>query len=167
MSNEFGDPPFAQAEQLNPYQAPPVLIPQMDAKKATDQLLLKKFRSQIQALGILWILFGVLCAAVTIAIFFVSDMQLQEPIARIIFAAILGFLTFIWLISGILSCYKIMPGVWIGLAASYLSLAGNVINFNLCGLVIMLVAIIQGHRVISWASKLSAEGIPLNQKPVI
>jgi hypothetical protein len=55
--------------------------------------------------------------------------------------------------------------VYVGLALSYLSALGNLVNLNLCGLAIVVVAIVQAHRVISFAGQLNRAGIPLTTRP--
>ena len=63
-----------------------------------------------------------------------------------------------------MSCLKQIWAVYVGLVLSYISVIGNLININVCGLVILVVIIIQAHRVIGWSRELTARGIPLNTK---
>ena len=55
--------------------------------------------------------------------------------------------------------------VYVGLGLSYLSVISNLFNFNLCGMIILVIVIIQAHRVISWAGQLRRAGIPLTARP--
>lgn len=55
--------------------------------------------------------------------------------------------------------YSDMPGI------SYLSLLGNRTSLNMCRLVIVILVLIQGHRVIGFLKTLLAAGAPLNSKP--
>ena len=66
---------------------------------------------------------------------------------------------------GVFSCLKHMWAVYVGLGLSYLSVISNLFNFNLCGMIILVIVIIQAHRVISWAGQLKRAGIPLTARP--
>jgi hypothetical protein len=168
MSNEFSD--------QNPYQAPATTSVAIDTSAGTSNLLLlKKFRSQIHAIGGLWIIFGVmggLGAFFMTALFITDGFGESERLAELkgmatLLLAILVPSSIAWMLVGIFSCYKKMPAVYVGLVLSYISLIGNLLNFNLCPAIILGAAIFQAHRVISMAGELRKLNISLNAKPTI
>ena len=120
--------------------------------------MLKKFRQQIHALGLFWLLIGI--ASLILA----SQMTRLVPITSTGVILMLSF-AIIDVVCGVLACLKNMPAVIVGLVVSYISLAGTLIFFNICGLVIILTVILQAHRVLKWGSQLNARGIALTTKP--
>jgi hypothetical protein len=132
--------------------------------------ILKQFREQMLALGVLWILFGTLGSVAGAALVAMHLGQIQIDPARLdsfplvltLFALAIGLL---WLFAGVGTLMKRQEAVVAGLVLSYLWLLGNVISFNLCLAALAIVVIIQGHRVLRFASQLRAAGVPLDTKP--
>ena len=150
----------------NPYQPPAIDVgPPTTGAAATPAAarLVKDFRTQIHALGGFWIFIG--CLALALAAFLGGTVDPEESPA--VAMGILGGLGLVWLSLGVLTCYKQLWAVYVGLVLSYLSLIGNLItlNFNICGLVLLIAAIAQAHRVIGWAKQMTQMGIPLTTKP--
>jgi hypothetical protein len=150
----------------NPYQAPAIdtgHVPTGAASTAAAASLVKDFRTQIHALGGFWIFIGSL--ALALAAFLGGTVDPEESPA--VAMGILGGLGLVWLTLGVLTCYKQLWAVYVGLVLSYLSLIGNLItlNINICGLILLIAAIAQAHRVIGWAKQMTRMGIPLTTKP--
>jgi hypothetical protein len=142
-------------DQNNPYQAP--LPDAMTAPATTDANLrlfkmLKDFRAQILALGAFWIFIGVVNLGIGVAApSFVGDRN--DDVVPIV-AVILGCVGLAWIVLGGLVCAKQMWAVYVALVLSYLTL-----------LALLVVVILQAHRVLGWAKELTRLGIPLNMKP--
>jgi hypothetical protein len=151
---------------INPYQAPSLAagMPAIDAREAEVRAKIKKFRDQIHALGAFWIIIG------TVAIGLGSFVLAGTP-GEVIAAGweLLGAIVVVqgiaWFGLGVATCLKQMWAVYIALVLSYLSILGNLVRFNVCSLIILVVVILQAHRVIGWARELTAAGIPLDAKP--
>lgn len=168
MANDFSSP--------NPYQAPSAASFHIDPNtQSSNQLVLKKFRSQVHALGGLWIFFGVMGgvgAIIMIAMMATNGFGNAQRFAEMqgyitVLTGILGIASLAWTTIGVFACFKKLPAIYTGLVLCYLSLVGNLLNINICAVVILIVAIIQAHRVISMAGELRKLGIPLNAKPSI
>lgn len=71
----------------------------------------------------------------------------------------------IWLGLGVSICLKLIWALYVALVLCYLSVIGNLINLNVCGLVILIVVILQSHRVLGWAKQLQQASIPLTARP--
>lgn len=154
------------ADAPNPYQPPAIdvgSLPTGAAATPAAYKLVKDFRTQIHALGAFWIFIGGL--ALALVAFAASLVDPGESPA--LFMGILGGLGLVWLALGVLTCCKQIWAVYVGLVLSYLSLIGNLVtlNFNLCSLILLIAAIAQAHRVISWARQMTHMGIPLTTKP--
>ena len=134
----------------NPFQAPtpiePLAEPVDSALNAAEE---KKFNQQIIALGAFWIIIGAITLGF-VGVAFSNGQRLPLSVGGLVFVGVLGLL---WIGIGVLTCMKKIPAVWVGLILSYLSLLGQVISVNLCGLVILVLVITQAHRVISWSKK--------------
>jgi len=156
-------------DQTNPYQSPPTaapLAPVSSQANLQHLKMLKDFRSQIVALGAFWIIIGGLAAIM--GIFATSFLITANDVAPQTLAMMCGIIVVLglaWVTLGVLACLKQMWAVYVGLVLSYISLVGNLINLNICGLVILVVVIIQAHRVIGWAGQLTRARIPLNTRP--
>ncbi|HEV7282466.1 MAG TPA: hypothetical protein VGN57_19845 [Pirellulaceae bacterium] len=132
--------------------------------------ILKQFREQMLALGVLWLLFGALGSVAGAALvamhlgqFDVDAERLEGfPLFLALFALAIGLL---WLFAGVGTLMKRQGAVIAGLVLSYLWLVGNVISLNLCLAALAIVVIIQAHRVLRFASQLRAAGVPLDTKP--
>lgn len=131
-----------------------------------DRTIIKKFREQILALGVLWILLG--CLAGTVVVLasggsraFGAGLAGEDRLLLGIIAALALF----WVVLGVLTCMKQMWAVYVGLVLSYISALGNIIQLRVCALVLLIFVILQAHRVIKWAGQLRAAGFPLTAKP--
>jgi len=155
-------------DSQNPYQAPASAAPPpgepLTANNVLQVKLLKDFRSQIHALGGFWIFIGALAGAVGIFLASAAVNDLEDVEGLVVLGLIL-VMSLAWIGLGICTCLKQMWAVYVGLVLSYLSLIGNIINFRICGLVILGIVIVQAHRVISWAGHLKQAGIPLTARP--
>jgi hypothetical protein len=144
------------------------------APGAIDRTVIKKFREQIHALGGLWILIGGLAGALVVFASAASGGAgagagggITSPLAGGggLLLGVVGALALFWITLGVFTCMKQMWAVYVGLVLSYISAAGNLIQFNLCGLIILAVVILQAHRVIGWAKQMRLAGVPYNAKP--
>ena len=127
-----------------------------------DPELIKRFRREIHGLGGIWIFFGICGLALAAgALSGAARARGIEPAAGVIF----GLVGLCWLAAGVLACLKKMWAVYAGLVLSYIGVLGNLIKFNPCGLIIIIIVLIQAHRTISWAKKMQAQQIPLDSKP--
>ncbi len=151
--------------EFNPFEAPTEDSRTFD--KASDglTLVLKKFRQQMTALGAVWIFFG--SFGMVASGFMLTRSQNLQSNGNIGFvvAIFVAIVSIMWFGLGIATCFKQMWAVYVGLGISYLSLLGNLTSLNICGLVIVILVIIQGHRVIGYSKTLLAAGVPLNAKP--
>lgn len=135
----------------------------------------RQFREQIHALGGLWVFFGLIVLGLTIAVLAVgANVGVFGPDDQF-YVILLAAIGLSWLTTGVLAFLKEMWGVYLGLGMTYLSLVVQVVQLKdmregaICGKVIafaILIAVIaQAHRVIGWANKMRAAGLPLNTKP--
>lgn len=155
----------------NPYRSPQAdlrgPVPQETAP--VDPMLIRKFRQQIIALGAVWIILGIVGGgAMALALggvdAFAAAADVDGPVAPLVMQitlAAVAVLGVVWVILGIFACLKQLWAVYTGLVLSYISLVGNVLTLNLCALVILIVIILQAHRVIGFAKRLRAAGVPL------
>lgn len=128
--------------------------------------MVKKFRSQIHALGVFWIVIGAITVGMGGMIFAgQGDFAKLDEAERAISGGIVVGMGMTWVVLGALSLLKQMWACYVALVLSYLSLVMQIVNLNICPLVILIVVVLQAHRVISWSGKLKANGIPLTAKP--
>jgi len=147
----------------NPYQSPAAadpFAPSLAGANLVTVKLLKDFRAQIHALGAFWIIIGLVAAGLGLMMIRGDN---APPVT--LFSLLFLGVGLAWFGLGIGTCLKQMWSVYVALVLSYLSLAVNLVSFNLCGLIIVAVVILQAHRVINWAKQLTAAGIPLNAHP--
>jgi hypothetical protein len=128
---------------------------------------LKDFRSQILALGVAWIILAglALAAAALAAGVLVGAVGESADDTTPILLAIVGVAGLIWGGLGVCACLKKMWAVYVGLVLSYISVAGNLLQLNLCAIVILALIIVQAHRVIGFAKELQRAGVPLTTRP--
>jgi len=62
------------------------------------------------------------------------------------------------LVLGVLTCMKNITALRVGLVLNYVIATLQLLVLNLCGVGIMVVAILQAHRVLGLRRKLQAEG---------
>jgi hypothetical protein len=133
---------------------------------AVDRKLLRKFREQIHALGALWIIIGSLAGVLAVVTLqgnrdLAAGLGSDEQIVLILIAG----MGLVWFVLGVLTCLKHMWAVYVALVLSYGSLVGQVFKLNLCGGIILVIVILQAHRVIGWSKQMRAAGMPLTAKP--
>lgn len=127
---------------------------------------LKAFRDQLVALGALWIVIGLLSGAmgVYLATQAMGQTSGQDPggAAAGIVLWVLSFVNTGYgvasLVLGVLACMKRITALRVGLVLNYVILVIQVLALNFCGAAIMVVAILQAHRVLSLRKKLIAAG---------
>jgi hypothetical protein len=149
----------------NPYQSPQIEMPMFAPAPAANLRLhktLKDFRSQILALGVAWIILAGLALAAGVLIGVIGE---QPDDATPIVMAVVGVVGLLWGGLGVCACLKQMWAVYTGLVLSYLSVAGNLLQMNLCPIVILVLIIVQAHRVIGFAKELQRAGVPLTTRP--
>ncbi|HEY2411530.1 MAG TPA: hypothetical protein VGI40_04780 [Pirellulaceae bacterium] len=151
----------------NPYQSPaaptPVFQPSSGAHERLHKVL-KDFRSQIIALGAFWIFIGVVVIAAGVVVS-MSNEASRDPTTMDILVAVFGVMGAIWVALGVCVCLKQIWAVYVALTFSYLSLIGNLLRLQICGIVLLGAVIFQAHRVLRWAKELQAAGIPLTTRP--
>ncbi|HYH66491.1 MAG TPA: hypothetical protein VD866_17490 [Urbifossiella sp.] len=136
-----------------------------DAPPPVNRKIIRKFREQIHALGAVWIILGGLAEGLVVVAQFVMkdaprDIPLDSPFWLFVAAVGLG-----WFMLGVCTCLKQMWAVYGGLILSYMSFAGQLMNLNICAGIIVLLVILQAHRVIGWARQMREAGVPLDARP--
>lgn len=152
------------SEGPNPY-ASPTTAPGFSPTGLSPEMskLVRDFRSQTLALGVLWIIFALLVGGLGIFLL-LGQAEPFESLAPIL-AVIFGAISLVWAAAGVGTFCKKSWGIYTGLVMSYIALVGNVVNLNLCGLVIIVVVLFQAHRVLGFMQKMRAAGLPLNTLP--
>jgi hypothetical protein len=115
-------------------------------------------------LGTVWIGAGMLatfaCGSVGLQLF-ESVLLGRSPTIAIF--------TFFWglplVVLGIAVFLRQMWAVRIGLVLTYIATASSLFSCNVCGLVLFLLLLMQGHRALAMAGQLTRAGIPLNTRP--
>jgi hypothetical protein len=155
-------------DEPNPYQAPESeLRPPVDLERAAvTRELVKKFRDQTLALGVLWIILGTATAAMG-GIFLRRTPGYLHAVGPSVYALLLVnvVLNLVWVVLGVLTCMKQLGAVHVGLVLSYLFLLERVVSLNVPMAVILIAVILQAHRVIGWARQMRAASVPLTAKP--
>ncbi len=153
-------------EPQNPYQSPAVAAPVIDPAHAGNlrlHKLLKDFRAQILALGAFWVFIGLV--AIVIGVLAGNGSLARDDNAGMIVMAIMGIVGLGWMLLGVMTCLKQTWAIYVALVLSYLSLISSLARFQICGIILLLVVILQAHRVLGWAKELRCAGIPLTTKP--
>jgi hypothetical protein len=167
VPNPFADDAPSAAPSPNPYESPQFAAEPQFAPAATSVQLAKKlgdFRTQIVALGAGWIVLSALGLAAGAFLF--ASLREAEVEGIWVVAAIVLSMGFIWLVLGVCTCAKQMWSVYAGLVLCYVSAAGNLFSLNLCAIAILVVFIVQAHRVIRLAGELRRAGIALTTRPI-
>lgn len=130
-----------------------------------------QFHQQIVALGVLWVLmFGVVPGVA--AYRFASQVRGESGYLAILLAGS----ALVWTVLGVLACRRHMWAVRIGLVLSYLIPVITVADLVwggpagggggcLYSALFVILSILQAHRVIGFARKMRAAGIPLDRMP--
>lgn len=124
--------------------------------------MLKDFRSQSLALGVLWLIFAAVVIGLALLVVFNSDEVEGGPVV----AGGLALMGVVYTLAGVGTLMKQSWGIYVGLTIAYLSLAGSALRINLCGLIFTIAILIQGHRILKFMKQLKAAGIPLDTKPI-
>ena len=132
-----------------------------DELKPESRELLIKFRQQIHAVGGIWIMVGTVLALVGLYILFSTQVPAFLKAQRGDVELVLGCA---FLLLGVYTCRKDMSALAVGLILSYAVALFTLVNGGKVGFLLIL-AIMQGHRVRGFAKKLTAEGIALTTKP--
>jgi hypothetical protein len=167
VPNPFADQASSATPSPNPYESPQfAAMPQL-SPTSTVRLVkkLRDFRTQIVALGAAWIVLAAIGLAAGAFLFASRGGGEIDEEGLWVVAAIVLSMGLIWLVLGIWTCAKQMWSVYTGLVLCYVSAAGNLFSFNLCAIAILVVLIVQAHRVIGLASELKRAGILLNTRP--
>jgi Na+/melibiose symporter-like transporter len=126
---------------------------------------LREFRTMIVALGVAWIVLAAIGIALGVFLLTASGNRELDPRPLTVISAIVLVIGVVWLVLGVGACAKQIWSVYTGLVLCYVSALGNLFSFNVCAIVIMLVLILQAHRVIGLAGELKRAGIPLTMRP--
>src|SRR4051794_899936 len=143
-------------DELNPYR-PPEASPSPGnepVRAAIDPEVVREFRRQIHALGGLWIIGGTLALTLAVAGLGARGGLWANPAPDffseevLILLAVLAVAGAVYLPLGVAACLKHTWAVTIGVVLSYLSLLNQLAGVNVCSLVILILIILQAHRVI-------------------
>src|SRR3954471_10305728 len=148
--------PFAEQ---NPYAPPTTPGGNFSINPSSHSLemskLVKDFRAQSLALGVAWLIFGGL-VVLAICLLLVVSLTPQQFDATL-FPILIGLMAISgigWLAGGVGTLMKQVWGIYVGLVMSYFALVGNLLNFNICGLVIIIFILVQAHRVLTFANRM-------------
>ena len=147
------------AQSYEPSAAAQAYARDVDTRETMETI--KKFREQMHALGALWIIIGAI--ALGLSLYTMNEMPGDENAFGVV--VVFGFFGLLWFGLGIATCFKLIGAVYVGLVISYLSLLANILSLNICGTIVVIVVILQAHRVIKWAGEMRNSGIPLNSLP--
>lgn len=161
---------------VNPYASPAAVDDELPLQTTDNsRALLQQFRAQMHGLAVLWLLVGVLVSVLGLAFLSGELLAIGETFFRFegIFVG-LAILTAgaLWLIAGLITLFKRLWAVYLGLVGSYVALALFVIAgiawsevATLVPIMFFGIAIVQSHRLIGWANDLRNRGIPLSARP--
>ncbi|MEZ6105683.1 MAG: hypothetical protein R3B96_06085 [Pirellulaceae bacterium] len=167
----------AMNDETNPYSQtsttpePLVLSDEQKAICALQQTL-KTFREQIHALGVVWIILGVITIAVCLNIYLtvIATHEHQPGEARetwfiaTLLLAMTAMTGLVWIVVGVLSCMKWIGAVYVGMVATILAIFAELLTFHPCTFVmagVLALLIVQIYRVLKFGRELKNAGIPL------
>lgn len=151
-----------------------------------DAKFVNRFRREVHALGGFWIFMGVLQALFAIGVYASRDPAAAARFGGMkeVLMIVAAVFTAVYLLVGVLTCIKSLPAIYVGLVLTYLALAGYLFSLVVvltgappagalvCVLIIFAIwvlintiVVVQGHRVIGWASRLREAGLPLTVRP--
>jgi hypothetical protein len=141
-------------------------------KQSEEDDFVKQFHEQMVALGVLWILVpGLISGAMA---FFAIEFAVGHGRDFSFLAIHAAITSGIWVVLGVFVCLKQVWAVHVGLMLSYLTIVISIVGVFtgtpegfggcLCSFTAIGVSILQAHRVIGWAKKMHAAGIPLDRK---
>lgn len=109
--------------------------------------LAKTFRRQIIALGALWTVIGLLYAGLAATL--LAGLTPNKALAAMaLMAPFILALGIIWIAAGVSTCMQIVPGLFVGLVLSYISLVLSAVSMEFRSVAIMVIAVLQAHRVL-------------------
>lgn len=160
-----------QLPRWNPLDsAPPVVggAPVIDPAAGRERRVINKFRAQIHALGLAWVIFGVLVTAAGVFVLLSANEgtpRLDQVKTSPYLAYLICCVGASWIAIGVLTCLKQMWSVYVGLVLTCAMLCSNLIELRVVWVMIEAAIIVQAHRILGYAKKLSAAGIALTTQP--
>lgn len=142
-------------DSLNPYEAPDPV--EETTETDADLTTLNQFRQEVLALGVLWLICGGVCLLVAT----VAAVRQQATENILVSGSVGVLLTAI----GVPTLFKKKWALYAGCLLCLVGATIAVVRFNICGLVIPLIVGLQAFRVVKYARRLEAIGVPLTTKP--
>jgi hypothetical protein len=168
-----GDPDEPRGINANLGDGDDAYVP--DIRKPTSNIeVAKTFRKQITALGVLWVVFGVLLPGPTASCIQLACVRRANNPEVVVFY---GAFALVWISFGVMACLKRVWAVYVGLGLSYLAVLTALVatvnyfpwslSFMPCGCLALAacVSILQAHRVIACSRRMRVADIPLDHKP--
>lgn len=153
---------------MNPYASPaiPDALVQQPVVSTYEMLKdVKRFRSEIHALGGVWIAVGAFPLGMGILALLEIALDSRFSFENLATAGMFLVIGCPFVIVGVFTCCKQMWAVYAGLIMAYV-LAGLSLPFcNLFVALLSLGGVFGGHRIISWSQELRRKGIPLTTHP--
>ena len=148
----------------NPYASPAeVAAAQTGAEFDDIKAGVQKFRDQIHALGVLWVIVGVCSIAFGVTI--LGSGQWPDSVAKWVWLGSAMTLGLASTVFGVMACRKRLWAIRGGIAVTYIAILLQLVFANVCGVVLLVVPLIQAHRVLDWGKSMVAKGIPLDTRP--
>ncbi len=152
--------------EFNPFEAPEEDSRVIENPPVEMTLVLMKFRQQMKSLGRGWILFGGVGIVISgMTLLGLQDGSMNQDTQLVMIMIAIGLISVVLFAAGIATCLMKLCAVYIGLGISYLGLLGSFSNFNIVPFLVLILVIIQAHRVIGYSKTLLTAGIPLDSKP--
>lgn len=154
-------------KDINPY-APPREVdefPKFAAGSVSSlryRNTLRTFRTLMHVLGGFWIVMAIISLLAT-AFLATGIVDLSDSFGVMIVGIVL-FSGMLWFGLGVAVCLKQLWAVYVGLVLSYLSAISNLVQMNMCPLVLIVPFIVVAHFAIMKAGELRRAGIPLTAK---
>ena len=159
-----------ESSEINPYASPtygnesPVSATVNPLTSIALLGTLRSFRTMMHIVGGIWIAYAVvICVGVLWLVTNVGAPKSDDGFGFVI--NLMVGVAVLWLTLGLFACFKHIWAVYVGLVLSYLSGLANLVQLNLCGLILVVPTIILAHIAIAKASQLRRAGIPYNSKP--
>lgn len=146
----------------NPYQAPLAPAFQHSPASSVDPKLVKNFRRNAVALGVLWILSalvnGGLAATMIAPIMSPRFADAPDDIRLTILTtvAMLAILAVVWLVAGVGAIMKQVWAFYIGLIVCSIGTISLLVQMQFCPLVITLIMLVYSYKCISDANTIRA-----------
>lgn len=143
-----------RCDDANPYESPQSGADVAITQELDDQAVVKKFHDLIDALGVLWVLFGGLLALGVVPFAGIAWLLGGGESVLWYLAKGLGAALFI---SGAFTCLHQRWAVYTGLVLAYIAAIG----LGPCSTVVLVPVIFHAHWVLRWAREMRARGLPL------